>query len=125
MFAGHDTTRGSFCAFAHYLNKFPNVLRKLLIEEVQSFSKPLDMDELKAAPVLSAFTTETWRLASPLGAHIIKVARDLDFRGYKVKKGVNVALSIQSYNANANGRYRDPLEFRIERLREYDRFSQS
>ena len=114
MFAGHDTTKGSFCGFVHYLNKYPSI-EKLLVEEVQLFSEPLDMDELKSAPILNAFMAETWRLAAPLGAHIMQTTRDIPFRNFVVRKGVKVALSIQGYNVNPDGRYSHPEEFRIER----------
>jgi cytochrome P450 len=45
LFAGYDTTKGSFCAFAHYLAEFPEMC-EMLRKEVAEFSEPLDVDEL-------------------------------------------------------------------------------
>jgi cytochrome P450 len=114
LFAGHDTTKGSFCAFVHYLNKFPGI-QKMLVKEVQAFSEPLDVDELRNAPLLNAFLAETWRLVPPLGDYVLVATEDVDFKGYKVRKGVQVALSLQGYNVMKEGRYQDPDEFHLGR----------
>jgi cytochrome P450 len=114
-FAGYDTTKGSFCAFARYLTEYP-ALRELLREEVKFFSEPLNVDELKAAPLLNAFLAEACRMVSPLHAHQIEALTDIDFKGYKVRKGTVLMLDIQHYNMKEDGgRYRNPLEFRVER----------
>eukprot|EP00592_Proboscia_alata_P000415 CAMPEP_0194369064 /NCGR_PEP_ID=MMETSP0174-20130528/17318_1 /TAXON_ID=216777 /ORGANISM="Proboscia alata, Strain PI-D3" /LENGTH=190 /DNA_ID=CAMNT_0039145771 /DNA_START=636 /DNA_END=1205 /DNA_ORIENTATION=- len=59
LFAGHDTTKGSYGAFVHYLNKYPKI-HNMLREEADTFSDPLHFDELKSAPLLNAFMAETW-----------------------------------------------------------------
>ena len=116
LFAGHDTTRGSFCAFANYLVEYPQI-RGLLKEEVISFSEPLNCEELKNAPLLNAFMAEVWRLVPPLSSHVLKTVKDLDYKGYKIRRNTVVQLDIQAFSimTGENGRYADPLEFRLDR----------
>jgi cytochrome P450 len=114
LFAGHDTTKGSFCAFAYFLTEHPKI-RNMLIDEVKTFSEPLDVDQLKAAPVLNAFMAETWRIVAPLDSHNLSAAKDFEFKGYKIKQGTGVSIDIQAYNVQDGGTYKDPMEFRIER----------
>jgi cytochrome P450 len=114
LFAGHDTTKGSFCAFAHYLTELPNV-RSQLLEEVNTYSELLDVDELKAAPVLNAFLAETWRLVPPLSSHVVCTAKDMEYKGYKFRKGTGVAIDIQAFHVLDEERYPDPWGFRLDR----------
>jgi cytochrome P450 len=60
LFASHNTTtKGSFCAFAYHLTEYREI-KRLLVAEAQTFSEPLDVEQLKAAPLLNVFLTETW-----------------------------------------------------------------
>lgn len=111
LFAGHDTTKGSFCSFVHYLVKFPKV-HQLLAEEVAKFSEPLDIDELKQAPILNAFLAESWRLMPPLATHTTTTTRDLYYKDYIIRKGSKVQMSIQTYNIE---NFQHGEEFKLER----------
>lgn len=117
VFAGHDTTKGSFCAFAHFLlNELDPTLRSKLIEEVSSFREPLDPDELKSAPILNAFLAETWRLAPPLDSHNILATKNLDHPdGWTIPKGTRVSIELQLWSIKDPENYPDPTKFRIER----------
>jgi cytochrome P450 len=117
VFAGHDTTKGSFCAFAHFLSKeLDSKTRSMLMDEVQSFQEPLDPDELKSAPILNAFLAETWRLVPPLDSHNLKATRTLQHPdGYTIPKGAHVSLELQLWSIMDPHKYPNPTEFRIER----------
>jgi (+)-abscisic acid 8'-hydroxylase len=114
IFAGHDTTKGSFCGFVHYLAQYPK-LRVMLTDEVKGFSEPLDVDQLKAAPLLNAFLAETWRMVPPTDGHGMEVATDLEYKGFKLRKGVAVKVDITCDCVTNDERYPDPTEFRVER----------
>ena len=114
MFAGHDTTKGSFSAFLHFLSGNPK-LQAALREEVSGFSEPLNSDELKAAPLLNAFFAETWRMVPPTDSHGTVATVDLEYKGYKIRKGVNVIADITYDCVTNEHRYRDPQEFHVER----------
>jgi cytochrome P450 len=114
LFAGHDTTKGSFCAFAYYLTEHPKI-KSILLEEAKTFSEPLDVDELKAAPLLNAFLAETWRLVPPLSSHNLRTITDIEYKGYKLRKDTLVCLDIHAFNVMDEDRYPDPWEFRLDR----------
>lgn len=114
MFAGHDTTKGSFGAFAHYLVENPKVCA-MLREEVQSFAEPLNIDELKTAPILNAFLAECWRLVPPTDTHIMEAATDLEYNGYTIPKGVGVLIDIGGHGILNEERFPDAREFKLER----------
>ena len=114
LFAGHDTVKGSFCAFVHYLKEHPKVHR-LLEEEVRQFSEPLDPAELKAAPILNAFLAEVWRLVPPLDAHVVKATKELKYKNYVIPKDVVCVMDIQVHNIMNESRFPDSTSFRIER----------
>lgn len=114
LFAGHDTTKGSFCAFAHYLKRNPEI-RDQLLEEVSSFKDPLEFEELKSAPVLNAFLAEVWRLIPPLSVHPGMATVDLHYKGYTIHKGTFVSADLQMYYLTDTERFPDAQAFRIER----------
>ena len=114
LFAGHDTTKGSFSAFVYYLTQYPKI-RELLRQEVQTFAEPLDPNELKAAPILNAFMAETWRMVPPVDSHNMGTNKDFLLKGYKIPKGTGVSIDIQAFNVMQDGLYKNPTEFRIDR----------
>ena len=101
MFAGFDTTKGTLGTVTYYLSKHPDVC-KLLVEEVKSFREPLDVDQLKNAPLLNAVLSETWRLAAPLNSHATRTLKTLHYKGFTFPKGTIICSDTQGYNANEN-----------------------
>ena len=93
----------------HYLYENPAIKRSL-IEEVKGFSEPLNPDELKVAPILNAVMAETWRLHPPADSHVAAAATDLEYKGYKIRKGVNVVSDILLTSLTDEDRYPNPLE---------------
>ena len=114
LVAGFDTTKSTFGALFIELSKHPTVY-KALIEEVDGFASPLNVEELKSAPILNAVMAETWRLNSPLHGHIMQCRIDLEYKGYTIPKGTVVTTDAPTYHLTAEDRYPDATEFRIER----------
>lgn len=114
LFAGYDTTKGSFCSFAYYLKNRPDILA-LLREEVATFSEPLNFDQLKRAPILNAFLAEVWRLVAPALSHNAKAATAITYKGYYFPKNTRFMMDIQANAVLDQDRYPDPLDFRLDR----------
>jgi len=118
VFAGFDTTKGSFGGIAHFLKENPYA-EETLVQEIQSFGSPdnpLDIDQLKNdAPVLNAILAETWRLSAPLASHAMNATQDIEYKGYLIPKGSFVATDTQAHNIMNNSLYPKAAEFHFER----------
>lgn len=118
LFAGFDTTKGSFGAIFHNLNEHPHALEALL-EEVKGLDlaeDDPDVDQLKfRAPVLNAVLAETWRLAPPVANHTTTAKVDLYYKGYTIPKGTFLCMDLSAHNILNETRYKDPTEFCFER----------
>ena len=113
LFAGFDTTKGTFGALSHYLTKHSDI-RELLVEEVKSFREPLNAEELKNAPLLNAVLSETWRMAAPLSSHATRALGDIRYKGYVFPKGTMLWTDIQGYNADSSV-FSNASDFRVAR----------
>ena len=117
LFAGFDTTKGSFGGISHFLKQNPKA-EAFLAEEVQKFPMdgPLDVDQIKnEAPILNAVLAETWRLTAPLDSHPMVLNEDVEYKGYFMPKGCKIATEIQGYNAANHERFPRADEFHFER----------
>mmetsp|Transcript_45331 Transcript_45331/g.109775 ORF Transcript_45331/g.109775 Transcript_45331/m.109775 type:complete len:544 (-) Transcript_45331:77-1708(-) len=116
IFAGFDTTKGSFGGFLHFLNENPRV-QELLVEEVKEFDATvLDVDQLKnGAPILNAFLAESWRLTAPLTSHATITTEALWYKEYFFPKGTHIEIDIQAHAKMNDELYPDAENFCFER----------
>jgi retinoid hydroxylase len=115
IFAGHDTTYASINTVLHHVSQHPAV-ETALVEEVSNFQEPLDLDEIKRAPILNAILHESWRVDPPVGFAFRKsVKGSLEYRNYKFPKGTtftyNIGLAVQQENV-----YPSAQSFHMERF---------
>lgn len=115
-FAGFDTTKASFGAITHYLQRYPKA-EEALREEISGFSgQELDVDRLKyEAPVLNAVMAEIFRLAAPLAGHTTSANVDLTYKGYAIPKGTFIQADVQAHNILNEKLYPAASEFHFER----------
>lgn len=118
LFAGFDTTKGSFAAISHFLKQHPKA-EELLVAEVQKLKDEdavLDVDQLKnEAPILNAVMAEAWRLSAPLSNHSTIAVEDLEYKGYSIPKGTYIAIDIHAHAQLNNGLYPSAEKFVLER----------
>ena len=115
LFAGFDTTKGSFGAITHFIMQNQEVY-KLLTDEANAFAEPMDYDALKKnAPILNAVMAETWRMTSPLNSHVNLTTKTLYYKDYVFPKDVIIGMNIQGHNAINETRYPNAKQFQIER----------
>jgi retinoid hydroxylase len=94
IFAGHDTTYASINTVLHHVSQHPAV-EAALVEEVCNFREPLDLNEIKHAPILNAIMHESWRVDPPVGFAFRKsVKGSLEYRNYKFREGTTFAYNI-------------------------------
>eukprot|EP00565_Helicotheca_tamesis_P009181 CAMPEP_0185729924 /NCGR_PEP_ID=MMETSP1171-20130828/7758_1 /TAXON_ID=374046 /ORGANISM="Helicotheca tamensis, Strain CCMP826" /LENGTH=477 /DNA_ID=CAMNT_0028398867 /DNA_START=146 /DNA_END=1579 /DNA_ORIENTATION=- len=114
MFAGHDTTYASMGTALHCLSAYPEIYAELE-KEAKSLKEPLDYEELKNAPVLTAFLTEMWRMYPPSSRAQRLLVEDVEFDDYKAKKGM--VFKYCTHGALKNEKlYEDPYHFDIQRF---------
>jgi cytochrome P450 len=121
IFAGHDTTFISINTVLHHLSQHPHV-EAALVEEVSKFKEPLDLEEIKNAPVLNAVMHESWRVDPPAPFAFRKAVKTgLDYDGYHFPKG-----TIFSYNiglaAHQEHVYPSANSFHMERFLPSDHY---
>jgi retinoid hydroxylase len=114
IFAGHDTTYASINTVLHHVSQNPDA-EAALVEEVCNFREPLDLDEIKKAPILNAVMHESWRVDPPVGFAFRKsVKSSLEYRNYKFPKGTtfsyNIGLAVRQENV-----YPSAQSFHMER----------
>lgn len=108
--AGFDTTSAALSWAVYALLAHPDVLGRLR-EEVDSL-EALTLTSL-ALPYLDRVVKETLRLYPPAPAGLRQADRDLEYAGYRLKKGSLVAFS--SHLTHRLTPYRNPLQFNPER----------
>jgi hypothetical protein len=96
--AGHDTTKNSLVGGLH-----------ALAEQPEEFAKLKRHPELVPSAV-----EEILRWASPVNYMKRVVARDLEFRGQKLREGDNLVLFYSSANRD-EAVFEDPSSFRVDR----------
>jgi len=114
LFAGHDTTYASLGSTLHYLSLYPEMHAELEKEAI-SFRDPLDFDELKNAPVMTAFLTEMWRMDPPVARAQRMLLNDVEFSGFNAKKGMLLTYSCHGALKNEET-YASPYTFDIQRF---------
>jgi retinoid hydroxylase len=114
IFAGHDTTYASINTVLHHVSQNPHV-EAALRKEVSQFQEPLDLEEIKNAPVLNAIMHESWRVDPPVVFAFRKsMKKPLEYRSFEFPKGTtfsyNIGLAVRQENV-----YPSAQEFHMER----------
>eukprot|EP00797_Seminavis_robusta_P008116 Sro156_g070620.1 Abscisic acid 8'-hydroxylase (493) ;mRNA; f:9022-10500 len=114
IFAGHDTTSASMGTAIHFLCE-NHAIRQALTEEVKGFKKPLDFDELKAAPILNAFLAECWRRDPPAMFIFRKLQGSWNHEGFQLPSGLrfNISVKLAAWNEEL---FPQPEKFEIQRF---------
>lgn len=115
IFSAHDTTHMSMASALYHLFH-QSAVREEIKKEVEKLTRKdeLDFDELKSAPVLTAFLAEMWRMDFPVGGSFRKILKDIVYKGRKYAKGTlflyNCYVALRDTNV-----YPEPCQFEIQR----------
>ena len=63
----------------------------------------------------NAFIAETMIILPPVAGHNMAPVRDLEYKGWKIPKGVSTVFSIRLNHHSNTTRFPNPMEFHIER----------
>jgi cytochrome P450 len=115
IFAGHATTYASINTVMHHVSQHPEV-EAALVEEVSRFQEPLDVEEIKNAPVLNAVMHESWRVDPPAPFGFRKAIKEpLKYKEYYFPEGsmfsYNIGLAAQQETV-----YPSAKSFHMERF---------
>jgi len=92
LFAGHDTTVTALTNMMLHLSEHPAVLERARAEQ-DAASEALDLEALRAMPYLDAVIHESMRMLPPVGGAFRRVIRDVDYEGFRLRKGWMVSMN--------------------------------
>ncbi|HLL01830.1 MAG TPA: cytochrome P450 [Myxococcaceae bacterium] len=113
LFAGHDTTVTATSNLMLLLAQHPQVLERGR-QAAASLERPLTLESLRAAPLLTQLINEGMRRVPPIGGAFRTTTRDVEYKGYRIPKGWMVSVSIRG--AHLGPEWSSPEHFEPERF---------
>jgi cytochrome P450 len=116
MMAAHDTTTSALTSLFYEISLAVGWQDRLR-EESLSVSGPLDLDKLRGLESLRWAIAETLRLHPPLVVIPRRVVAEVEFAGYRLPAGTNIAI-MPAYTHRMEEYWTEPEHFDPERFSE-------
>ncbi len=113
LFAGHDTTVTAMTNILLHLTHNPTALARARAEQ-DAASGALDLESVRAMPYLEAVILESMRMIPPVVGTFREVVRDVDYDGFRLRKGWAVSVNPAGVHHDAT-LWTDPEHFDPER----------